>query len=110
VIDRGQRQAARGGQPFGRGHPDQQGADQPGALGDGDQLDVVERHVGAAQRVVDHVVDQRQVMARGDLGHHAAIAIVDALRGDDVRAHLPRGGDHGSARVVAAGLDGQDHE
>ena len=35
--------AARRGQALGRRPPHQQGADQPGALGDGDELDVVER-------------------------------------------------------------------
>ena len=79
VVDRGQRQAAPGGQALGRGHAHEQRADQPGPLGDGDEVDVVERDVGRAQRVVDDVVDEREVVAGGDLGHHAAVAVVDAL-------------------------------
>jgi hypothetical protein len=52
---------------------------EPGPLGDRDEVDVVERDVGRAQRVVHDVVDERQVVAGGDLGHHAPVAVVDAL-------------------------------
>ena len=50
-------------------------------------------------------VDQLEVVARGDLRDDAAEAVVDALRGDDVRADLAVGRDDGRAGVVAAGLD-----
>ena len=43
VVDGGEREPAGGGERLGGGHADQQRADQPGALGDGDELDVVER-------------------------------------------------------------------
>jgi hypothetical protein len=109
VVDRGQRQPAPGGQALGGGHPHQQRADQPGPLRDRHELDVVEGGVRGPQGVVDHVVDEREVVAGRDLGHDAAVAVVDALGGDDVGAHLPRAGDDGRAGVVAAGLDGQDH-
>ena len=44
-------------------------------------------------------------MARGDLRHDAAVGVVDALRGDDVRAHLAVAGDDRRAGVVAARLE-----
>jgi hypothetical protein len=61
VVDRGQRQVAGERDRLGRGDTDQQRADQPGPLGDRDERDVVEGGVGRAQRVVDDVVDQRDV-------------------------------------------------
>ena len=45
---------------------------------------------GLAQRVVDGGADELEVVAAGDLGDDAAVAVVDALRGDDVG--------HGSGR------------
>ena len=41
--------------------------------------------------------------------HDAAEAVVDALRGDDVRADLARGGDDRGAGVVAGRLEREDH-
>ena len=108
VIDRRERQPPRGGQPLGGRDADEQRADEPGPLRDRDELDVVEPHAGAGERVVDDGVDELEVMARGDLRHHAAVAVVDALRGDDVRADLPRRRDDGRAGVVAARLERED--
>lgn len=45
---------------------------------------VVEGHAGAGQRVVDDGVQEVQVLAGGDLGDDAAVAVVDPLAGDDV--------------------------
>ncbi len=90
VVDRRERQPPRGGQPLGGRHADQQRADEPWPLRDRDELDVVQPHPGAGERVVDDGVDELEVMARGDLRHHAAVAVVHALRGDDVGADLPR--------------------
>ena len=73
------------------------------------RVDVVERRAGLAQRVVDDRVDQLEVMARGDLGHDAAEAVVHALGGDDVRVHRAVVADDRRARVVARGLEGEDH-
>ncbi len=53
--------------------------------------------------------DQLEVVARGDLGDDAAIAVMDSLRGDHVGADLAPVGDHRRAGVVAAGLEREDH-
>ena len=53
-----------------------------------DEVDVVEPGAGPAQRVGDHRVGELEVVAARDLGHDAAVAVVDALRGDDVGADL----------------------
>jgi hypothetical protein len=59
--------------------------------------------------VVDDRVDELEVVARGDLRHHAAEAVVDALGGDDVGEDLAAVGDDGGAGVVAGGLEREDH-
>jgi len=60
------------GQGLGAGGTDQECADQPGACGIGDGVDFG----GHAARFVQHLADQRQhaldVIARCELGHHAA--------------------------------------
>ena len=61
------------------------------------------------ERVGDDGVDQLQVMAARDLGHDAAVAVVDPLRGDDVGPDLPILGDDGRTGVVTARLQGEDH-
>jgi hypothetical protein len=98
-----------GGQRLRGRDADQQGADQAGALRDGHELGVVERRARALERVVDDGVDQLEVVARGDLRHHAAEPSVHALRGDDVGPHLAVEADDGGAGVVAGRLDRQDH-
>ena len=102
-----ERQAARGGQRLGARHAHEQRADQPRAAGHGHRLDVVERCAGALEGIRGHGVDQLQVAARGDLRHHAAVALVQQpLRSDHVRAapRRPRL-TSGGAGVVAARLD-----
>lgn len=63
----------------GTGSPHQQGADQAGTGGIGDRVDIRRRAAG----LVEHLADQRQhaldVVARGQLGHDAA---VDAMEVD----------------------------
>ena len=74
VVDGHERQPARGRERLGAGEPDEQRADEPRAPRDRDALDVVEPRAGPGERVVDDRVDQLEVMARGDLGHDAAVA------------------------------------
>ena len=89
VVDRDQREPARGGQPLRRRHADEQRADQAGALGHRHRVDVAEIGPRAGERVVHHRVDELEVVARGDLRHHPAEAVVHALRGHDVGEDLP---------------------
>ena len=109
VVDGREREAARGGQRLGRRDADEQRAGEPGPGRDGDEVGVVERGARAVQGVVDDRVGQLEVVAGGHLRHHAAVEVVDALRGDDVRAHLAVVGHDGRARVVAARLDREYH-
>ncbi len=66
-------------------------ADEAADQGWDAEYDVVEAGRRPRQRVVDHHVDQLEVVARRDLGHHAAERVVHPLGGHDVGEHLPRG-------------------
>ena len=79
VVHADRRDAPGEGQGLGAGGAHQQGADQTGTGGVGDGLDL--RNLGA--RLAQHLADQWQhaldVVARGQLRHHAA---VDAMQVD----------------------------
>jgi len=79
VIDGHEGQAPTGRERLGAGHPDEQCPHQAGPLGHRDEFDVVEGRPGAGQRVGDDRVDQLEMPARGDLGDHPAVAVVNAL-------------------------------
>src|SRR6201999_3387562 len=65
VVDRDQRQAARGGGRLRGRDADQQRADQPRPGGRGDRVDVVQGHPRFAEGGLDHRRGQLQVVARG---------------------------------------------
>ena len=82
----------------------------PGPARDRDLLDVGERRARPLERVVDDRVEHLEVLARGDLRHHAAVALVQQpLRRDHVGADRAVARDERGAGVVAAGLDAEDH-
>ena len=109
VVDRRERQFVRRRESLGRGHADQKSRDQSRPARDRDHVEVRERRSGALERVVDDVADQLEVVPRGDLGHHAAVAVVDPLGGDHVRADLSLVCDDRRAGVVTARLEREDH-
>ncbi len=111
VIDRDERQAARIRERLARREPDEQRPDQPGSLRHRDRVDRIERRTRVGERRLEHRHDELEVAPRGDLGHDAAEAGVEiGLRGADARAHLAGAGDDGRARVVAGGLEREDHQ
>ena len=110
VVDRRERQPARPRERLRRGDADEQRADQPGPARDGDELDVVERRAGVAERLPHDRQDELQVPPRRDLGHDAAEPRVQVrLRGDDVGADLSVARDERGRRLVARRLDPEDH-
>jgi len=110
VVDRDQRQPPRGGNRLGGAEADQEGADQAGAGGHRDRLDVLQRNARFRQRCLDHRHRQLQMVARSHLGDDAAEAGVRlVLRGDHVGEDA-RPVDDGSAGVIAGGLDRENHE
>ena len=110
VVDRGQRRAVHRRQRLGRGDADEESRDQPGAARHADQLDLRQLRTGPEEGVLDDSPDQLEVVTGGDLRHDSAVAVVNPLRGDYVRADLALRRDDGRAGVVAARLQGQDHD
>ena len=99
----------REGQRLGVGDADQQRSGEAGTGGDGDGVEIGEGDVGLGQRGADHGNDGAEMLAAGQLRHHAAVAGVRGdLRGDGggkgARAALDdrRGG------LVAGGFDAED--
>src|SRR5262249_33061610 len=74
VVDPDQRHAQGQGQRLAGRDADQQGADQPRGVVDGDAADVGQPEVGLAQGLVDDGEEARQVSAGGDLGNDPAEA------------------------------------
>ena len=91
VVDRRQRQRVRGGHRLGGRQPHQQRARPgPGPRVTATSSTSASSALGLAQGVVDGLADELEVVAGGDLGHDAAVAVVDPLRGDDVGPDLGR--------------------
>src|SRR5437868_2561814 len=101
LVGRGERLRSRGSH--------EQRSDQPRSAGNRDERDLVPRRGRRAQSLVDDLPDQLEVMARGDLWDHPAVAVVDPLRGDHVGADLPLRGYDRCAGVIAAGFEGENH-
>ena len=105
VIDPDQRQPVRGGQRLCRAHADQQRPDQPGGRRDRDGVKIGKLSPGVREGPVDHGVDELEVVARGDLGDDASVALVEGgLRGNEVGENPGAVEDRG-AGVVAGGLE-----
>jgi hypothetical protein len=107
VIDPVQRLAEPPCVRLGRGHPDQQGAGQPGSRGDGHGIDLIGPDAGGGERTVERGDHRLQVGPAGHLGYHAAEPGVLVHAGGDrvgeqvVAAHEPDPG------LVTGGLDAQ---
>ena len=85
-----ERQAARVGERLGRREPDEERADQPRALRDGDRA--TSASVAPASPSASRTTgsDELEVPSGRDLGHDAAVALVEGgLRRDDVREDPP---------------------
>ena len=65
------------GDRLGRRDADQQGADQPGGVRDGHEVDVVKTDPGCFQGLSNDRHQVPQVLARGKLRHYAAVLLVD---------------------------------
>ena len=107
VVDRHERQAPPPRERFRSGQPDEQRADQPRSLRDGNVVDPLE--AGLAERLPDDRQHELEVVPRRDLRYHAAEPRVQVRLGrDDVGADFPVLGDHRRGGLVARGLDSED--
>ena len=110
VVDGHERQPPRPRERLRRREPDEQRADQPGALGDGDAIDVVERRVRLRERLADDGRHELEVAARCNLGHDPAVPRVEiSLRRDNAGLDGPVLRDERSGRLVARRLDAENH-
>ena len=72
MVHRDEREPARPCDRLGRREPDEQRANEAGALRDGDLLDVVEGRPCVRQRLADDGCDELEVPPRRDFGNDAA--------------------------------------
>ena len=112
MVNANQRQVGGNRRRFREREADQQRPDQPRALCHRDRADIAPRHRRLFEPPLDDAADVSDVLARRQLGNHAApLAMNRHLRGDDVRADRPGTIDvagffnDGGRRFVARGFD-----
>ncbi len=106
VVDGDERQPARPRDRLRRSEADQEGSDQPRALGDRNPVDIGEGRVPCRERLADHRGDKLEVPPRGDFWHDAAEACMQlGLRRDDAGEDLALVRDERRRSLVARGLD-----
>ena len=83
---------------------------RPGPLRVGDPIEIVEPATGFGDHAFGQRHDAPDVVARRELGHHAAVGLVHRdLRVQRVREQAPRAVVDGEPGFVAGGFDAQDH-
>ena len=73
VVDRDERHAQRPGERLGKGQPDQERAQQPRPVGDGDRVDIGIADAGLAHGRLDRPLDCVGMGAGSDFRHNAAV-------------------------------------
>ncbi len=106
MVDAHQGFLQRVGQGLGRGHADDQGADEAGPLGHGQAVQVAEGDPGLIQGPLDDRQDVFEMPPGGDFRHHPAVLGVELElgghhRGQDVAAV----GHHRGGGFIAGGFD-----
>ena len=102
VVDAPERQAAAGGDALGEHHPGEDAADQAGAGGDGDGVEVGEGEAGAVEGGAGDGVEALGVGAGGDLGDDAAVGGVERVLAGDLGGEDVADGPAGASRGRAA--------
>ena len=72
VVDGQKRPLRRAGQGLGGGATDEQRRGQARTRGRGKRIDIPYPHGGQPQRLLDEGMQVERMVARGELGHHAA--------------------------------------
>ena len=84
----------------------QQRADQPRPVRDGHRVQIAQLHMRLLDRFADHGNDLPQMLARGQLRHHAAVLAVNlGLRRDHARKDPPAAGHDRRRGLVARRFD-----
>ena len=109
MVHRDERHAEAVGRGLGKVDADEHRADQPRRVGDGDGVDVLPGQVRLVKRRIRQGVDGLDVLARGKLGHDAA---VEPVQGDLRRDAVGQDGSSvlhdGDGSLVAGGFHGED--
>ncbi len=105
VVDPVQRLAQRERIRLGRGHPDEQGADQPRPRGDGHGVDLLLADASGRDGPVEGRDHGLQVRPAGHLRHHAAEPRVLIHAGGNAVSEQCVTADQPDACLVAGGLD-----
>ena len=110
VVDGGEGQRQPPGKRLGCRQTDEQRAYESGAARRGHELDVAEGRVGIAESLLDHGRHELEMAPGCHLRYDAAERRVQlGLRRDDIGEHVSVAGDEGRCRLVAGGLDPEDH-
>ena len=111
VVDAGQGLVPGRRQPLPHAHPDQQAADQAGAAGDGDEVEVRGLDRGLLEGEVEEAGQPLEVVAGRQLGDDAAEVLVQVDLGvDDVGEDLAAVLDDRDRGLVAGRFDAQSQE
>ena len=109
VMDRDRRPLEHQGQRLGEGAADEQRAGQSRTARVGHRIDVGQRFSGLFQRRPQQGYDAANMVARGELGHHAAVVGMHRhLRMQVVREQAGRAVVERQAGLVAGGFDTED--
>ena len=97
------------GDPFGRIQANQQRRSQTGTERSRDGIDFVNGRMALGQRLLDHGIDQVEMVARRKLRDNATVWTMQGnLRTDDVGKNLRAVGDDRGGGLVTGGLDAED--
>ena len=83
MMHRDQRHTQGVGHRLGKAHPHQHRADEAGGVGHGYGVDVLPGQPGFHQSLVSQLADDLNVLAGGDLRHHAAVNFMHLHGGGD---------------------------
>ena len=110
MVDAEGRHAERGGERVGEGGPGEQSAGKAGALRIGDRPELRNGAAGTREHVPGEGYEAPDMVARGELGDHAAVGFMHLDLGvHHVREQPPgRGVVQRHAGLVAGGLDAED--
>lgn len=102
MIDGDERLAEGEGECLGAGEPDEERADEPRAVANGDGVELVEGDSGVGESAADGREEALGVGAGGDFGDDAVILRVQVvLAGNDRGEHAAGADDHRRGGLVA---------
>ena len=84
MVDADERDPQPVGKPLGKGKPDEERAQKPRTVGDGNGVQLLLAHACRLQRARDDLVHRLRMGAGGNFGHDAAVLCLRRRRGRDL--------------------------